>query len=130
MFEHLERHAGDLPSCTHCLDLLETSTDSQILSIAAWDTGEFVRFHPRGRQCAPSPRDIVSNLPNRIVGRLDMKLPLMKLLSHGEETVKNNALLALQKVMVTSWYCTFLFLSTTFPPPLSLSPLFIHVGSS
>eukprot|EP01128_Nolandella_sp_AFSM9_P004902 TRINITY_DN2301_c0_g1_i1.p1 TRINITY_DN2301_c0_g1~~TRINITY_DN2301_c0_g1_i1.p1 ORF type:complete len:463 (-),score=142.95 TRINITY_DN2301_c0_g1_i1:90-1478(-) len=68
-------------------DLLK-SNENQIISIAAWDIGEFVRFHPRGRQ---------------IVNHLDIKVAVMELLKHKEETVRNQALLTLQKVMVTSW---------------------------
>lgn len=58
------------------------------LAVAAWDVGEFARFHPRGKQ---------------IVSALELKLPIMKLLNHPDEAVSREALLALQKMLVTNW---------------------------
>jgi len=62
--------------------------DPRVLSIACFDLGEFVRFHPRGKV---------------IIEQLECKLPIMNLLNHNSEKVKSEALLALQKLMVTNW---------------------------
>jgi V-type H+-transporting ATPase subunit H len=62
--------------------------DAKILATACWDMGEFVHFHPRGKA---------------IVEEINCKLPLMKCLVHDSEKVKGEALLALQKLMVTNW---------------------------
>jgi len=70
-------------------EILQKSTDKKILAIACWDIGQFTRFHPRGKQ---------------IVQQLDIKAPLMKLLTgHGDEDVRKEALNALQKLMVQNW---------------------------
>jgi len=62
--------------------------DPRVVSLACWDIGEFVRFHPRGKV---------------IIEKLECKLPIMVLLNHNSEKVKSEALLALQKLMVTNW---------------------------
>jgi len=62
--------------------------DPRVLSLACFDIGEFVRFHPRGKN---------------IIEQIECKLPIMKLLNHESEKVKSDALLALQKLMVTNW---------------------------
>eukprot|EP01125_Pyxidicula_operculata_P008859 TRINITY_DN2933_c0_g1_i1.p1 TRINITY_DN2933_c0_g1~~TRINITY_DN2933_c0_g1_i1.p1 ORF type:complete len:516 (-),score=136.75 TRINITY_DN2933_c0_g1_i1:55-1557(-) len=72
-----------------CLrDIIQASKDSKNLAIACWDLGEFVRFHPRGKA---------------IVQDIDIKTPIMKLLSHEDDTVRKEALTALQKLMVSNW---------------------------
>jgi len=63
-------------------------TDPQIIAIACWDLGEFVRFHPRGR---------------KILDNLDVKGPVMKLLDCKDQDVESAALLALQKILLTNW---------------------------
>jgi len=69
-------------------DILENENDADILALACWDLGEFVRFHPRGKA---------------IIDIIEAKVPMMKLLNHGSEKVKGESLLALQKLMVTNW---------------------------
>jgi len=66
----------------------DENIDAKVIALACWDIGEFVHFHPRGKQ---------------IVEKLNIKLPLMKCLVHPVEKVKGEALLALQKLMVTNW---------------------------
>jgi len=63
-------------------------TDPSVLIIACWDIGEFVRFHPRGR---------------RIVDNLDIKTPIMQLLTRKEENLESAALLTLQKLLLNNW---------------------------
>jgi len=71
-------------------DIIDCDKDSdpRILALACWDIGEFVRFHPRGKS---------------IIEQIECKVPVMKLLNHESEKVKGEALLALQKLMVTNW---------------------------
>jgi len=69
-------------------DILENEQNTDVLCVACWDIGEFVRFHPHGKS---------------IVNNLDIKVPIMKLLSHSDAGVRNHALLTLQKVMITNW---------------------------
>jgi V-type H+-transporting ATPase subunit H len=68
--------------------LSSPQSSARTLAVAAWDVGEFARFHPRGKQ---------------IVSALELKLPIMKLLNHADEAVSREALLALQKMLVTNW---------------------------
>jgi V-type H+-transporting ATPase subunit H len=73
------------------IQIIKTSKDPQILSIAIHDLGEFARFHPRGRQ-------IIAAFP-------DLKATIMKLLDDPEveATVQSQALLCAQKIMVQNW---------------------------
>jgi len=68
-------------------DLL-TSSNPTVQAIAAYDLGEFARFHPRGKI---------------IIQQLGLKIPLMGLMDDKDPEVKKNALLAVQKLMVTNW---------------------------
>jgi len=61
---------------------------SSVQSIACFDVGEFARLHPRGKI---------------IVQKLKIKLPLMQLMEDNDVEVKKQALLAVQKLMVTNW---------------------------
>jgi len=69
-------------------DLLTTSGDALVLSVACFDVGEFARFHPRGRT---------------LITQLGLKLPLMKHMEDKNGDVRKQALLAVQKLMVTHW---------------------------
>jgi len=68
--------------------LLTTSTNPVVLSVACFDIGEFARFHPRGKQ---------------LIQQLSIKIPLMALMENKDPDVKKNAILAVQKLMVTNW---------------------------
>jgi len=57
-------------------------------AIAAYELVEFARFHPRGKI---------------IIQQLGLKIPLMGLMDDKDPEVKKNALLAVQKLMVTNW---------------------------
>lgn len=69
-------------------EILLSSTDAAVLSVACFDVGEFARFHPRGRA---------------IISTLGIKEPMMALMASRDPDTKKQALLALQKVMVTNW---------------------------
>jgi len=69
-------------------NILQTSNDPVVLSVACYDIGEFVRFHPRGKA---------------IITQVGLKLDIMKLMTHENPEVKKQALFAIQKTMVTNW---------------------------
>lgn len=68
--------------------ILQTSNDPVVLSVACYDIGEFVRFHPRGKA---------------IITQVGLKLDIMKLMTNDNPEVKKQALFAIQKTMVTNW---------------------------
>jgi V-type H+-transporting ATPase subunit H len=70
------------------LELIRTSIDPQVLAIACYDLGEFVRFHPRGR---------------KILSKMDGKVDIMKLMGNPDPEVQKHALLCVQKMMVHNW---------------------------
>jgi hypothetical protein len=47
--------ADQYTACSVLLELIRSSNNPQVLAIACYDLGEFVRFHPRGRKYAPPP---------------------------------------------------------------------------
>jgi len=59
-----------------------------VQSISCFDIGEFARLQPRGKI---------------IVQKLNIKLPLMKLMEAVDPEVRKQALIAVQKLMVTNW---------------------------
>ncbi|PRP84683.1 hypothetical protein PROFUN_07933 [Planoprotostelium fungivorum] len=67
---------------------LLSSSNPTVQAIACYDIGEFARFHPRGKI---------------IIQQLGLKIPLMTLMEDKDAEVKKNALLAVQKLMVTNW---------------------------
>jgi len=83
---HFEENNYDL--LQKLKNILTTSTDPIVLSVAAFDIGEFARLHPRGRI---------------ILKQIDVKIALMKLMEHKDNEVKKNSLLAIQKLMVQNW---------------------------
>lgn len=58
------------------------------MAIACFDLGEFCRFHPYGRN---------------ILETIGAKTVIMSCAKHNDNTVKENALLALQKIMLHNW---------------------------
>ncbi|XP_071103905.1 V-type proton ATPase subunit H-like isoform X1 [Haliotis cracherodii] len=68
--------------------LLETSKDPLILSVAAHDIGEYVRYYPRGKN---------------VIEQLGAKHIVMQYLSHEDPNVRYEALIAVQKLMVHNW---------------------------
>jgi len=81
--------ANDAAALRRLKSLLERRDgESRTLEVAAWDLGEFVRVHPRGRAVAQA---------------LELQGPVMRLLTHADEAVRHGALLALQKLLVSNW---------------------------
>ncbi|KAK6167423.1 hypothetical protein SNE40_021457 [Patella caerulea] len=68
--------------------LLDTSKDPLILSVAAHDIGEYVRYYPRGKN---------------VVEQLGAKQKVMWYLGHEDPNVRYEALIAVQKLMVHNW---------------------------
>ncbi|XP_075266323.1 V-type proton ATPase subunit H-like [Convolutriloba macropyga] len=68
--------------------LLTLDNDALVLAVAAHDIGEYVRCYPRGR---------------RILETLECKTKVMMLMQHPDSSVKYNALVATQKIMVDNW---------------------------
>jgi hypothetical protein len=53
---------------------------------------------------------------------MDIKVPIMKLLTHPDSEVRSQALLTLQKVMITNWYGLrwgFLLTNQGIPPRIN-----------
>eukprot|EP01114_Cavostelium_apophysatum_P023162 TRINITY_DN863_c0_g1_i1.p1 TRINITY_DN863_c0_g1~~TRINITY_DN863_c0_g1_i1.p1 ORF type:complete len:459 (-),score=149.73 TRINITY_DN863_c0_g1_i1:15-1391(-) len=69
-------------------DILANSSDPTVLSVACFDAGEVARFHPRGRT---------------LIQQVGLKVPLMKHMEDKNPEVRKQALLAVQKLMVTHW---------------------------
>jgi V-type H+-transporting ATPase subunit H len=84
----------------NCLDILETETNPNLLCIACWDLGEFLRAHPQGKMY-----DLLTvfSLLRSILQQLKIHGALVKLLDYQDAAVKNHALVTLQKLMVTNW---------------------------
>jgi len=70
------------------LQLLNKELPPLTLSVAAFDVGEFIRFHPRGRI---------------LITQYGFKEKVMDLMSHSDAEVQKNSLLCLQKLMVHNW---------------------------
>ncbi|XP_005101408.1 V-type proton ATPase subunit H [Aplysia californica] len=83
---HLNDHNYELLKML--IKLLETSKDPLILSVAAHDIGEYVRYYPRGKN---------------IVEQLGGKQMVMQFMMHSDPNVKYEALIAVQKIMVHNW---------------------------
>jgi len=66
------------------------SPNPQVLQVVCHDIGEFIRFHPRGR-------DIFSNQMK------SSKYLIMKMMEHNDPGVQKEALLCTQKLLVNSW---------------------------
>merc|ERR1719239_251725 len=83
---HLNDHNYELLKML--VKLLETSKDALVLSVAAHDIGEYVRYYPRGKS---------------IVEQLGGKQMIMQYMMHSDPNVKYEALIAVQKLMVHNW---------------------------
>jgi len=70
------------------INLLQTSADPLILSVACFDLGEYVRHYQRGKH---------------VLEQLHGKTLVMSLLGHADHNVRYEALLAVQKLMVHNW---------------------------
>ncbi|KAK4538890.1 hypothetical protein RGQ29_032241 [Quercus rubra] len=79
--------AEDYKLIRRLIALLGDNND-EVREVAAHDLGEVARFHPEGKQ---------------LVARLGGKAKLMALLKDKSQKVAKSALLAVQKLMISSW---------------------------
>jgi len=70
------------------LGLIRASKNPTVLSVALFDIGEFVRFHPKGR---------------KLITELEGKSDIMLTMTHNDPEVKKHGLLCVQKMMVHNW---------------------------
>ncbi|KAI6650953.1 Vacuolar ATP synthase subunit h [Oopsacas minuta] len=70
------------------INYLQESRNDQVLSIAAHDLGQYVRYYPRGKT---------------ILEREGAKELIMRLLHSEDSSLRMEALLAIQKMMVHNW---------------------------
>jgi len=70
------------------IHLMETSQDSLVLAVACHDIGQYARHYGRGK---------------KVLEQLDGKQCVMSHLSHSDPSVRYEALLAVQKLMVHNW---------------------------
>jgi len=70
------------------IHILRESQNTQNLEIALHDIGQFIRYHPSGRQ---------------IINQMDGKYIIMGLMDHQDAAVQKEALLCTQKLLVVSW---------------------------
>jgi len=64
------------------------SKEAETLEMACYDLGEFARFHPDGRT---------------LVTKMGAKSKIMSLMGHRNEQIAKQALLCIQKLMVSNW---------------------------
>nr|KAG5692880.1 hypothetical protein BaRGS_002315 [Batillaria attramentaria] len=83
-----EKLAASVQDLRILVRLLETSRDALILSVAAHDIGEYVRYYPHGKH---------------VIEQLGAKQLVMQYLTHEDPNVRYEALLAVQKLMVHNW---------------------------
>ena len=62
--------------------------DAEVVSIACYDIGEWVRFYPSGKA---------------VVKALGAKDVVMELIEHADPDVTRHALQCVSKIMVTNW---------------------------
>jgi len=70
------------------IGLMETSSEPLVLAVACHDVGQYARHYPRGK---------------KVLEQLEGKQSVMAHLSHAEPSVRYEALLAVQKLMVHNW---------------------------
>jgi len=68
--------------------LIKTSKDDDVVAIACYDLGEFVRFYPNGRLVAKG------------MGARDVALLATE---HENPDVQAQALLCISKILITNW---------------------------
>ena len=71
------------------VNIISVSENPLVLAVALNDIGRFVRFHPAGRAA-------VQAIPQA-------KMAIMAKLNHSDAEVQKQALLAIQKLMVSNW---------------------------
>ncbi len=75
------------------ITILDTSGDSRALAVACYDISQFIQYHPAGRG---------------IVTDLKAKERVIKLMDHESSEVRKNALLCVQKLLLSAKYVSYL----------------------
>ncbi|XP_053209929.1 V-type proton ATPase subunit H-like [Panonychus citri] len=101
LYEKLQSYVHDLSSFDeYCNEIksgrlewspnqiLETSKDPLVLSVAIHDIGEYIRYYPRGKT---------------VIENLNGKYLIMQLMDDADPNVKYEALLCVQKLVVHNW---------------------------
>lgn len=85
--------------------LLENPNSSKVtLAVACYDLGEFCRFVPHSKiilETSYSDSDMKENR-GKASGKTGKEL-LMDMINYGDKSVKEQALLATQKMMIHNW---------------------------
>ncbi|CAG8568135.1 1595_t:CDS:10 [Ambispora leptoticha] len=68
--------------------ILSTSTENLVLSVAAHDLGQYVKYYPNGK---------------KFLQEIGAKQRIMELMTHEDPDVRYQALLAVQKYMTNAW---------------------------
>ncbi|KAL2912179.1 H(+)-transporting V1 sector ATPase subunit H [Polyrhizophydium stewartii] len=79
---------GDYELVRALAGFLQTSSDPVVLSVAAHDIGQYVKYVPTGK---------------RIVQEIGAKTRVMELMSHENPDVRYHALMSVQKFMANAW---------------------------
>ena len=80
--------ADDFAVIKLLVDLLANDKDPQVVSIACYDVGEFVRFYPNGKA---------------VIKHLGAKDRIMALIDHDDPEIQRHALQCVSKILVTNW---------------------------
>jgi len=75
------------------ITILDTSGESRALAVACYDISQFIQYHPAGRG---------------IVTDLKAKERVIKLMDHESSEVRKNALLCVQKLLLSAKYVSYL----------------------
>lgn len=86
MLAHLTR--GNRHLHQRLISLIKTSKDDDVIAIACYDLGEFVRFYPNGRL-------VVKGMGAREV--------VLRATEHENPDVQRQALLCISKILVQNW---------------------------
>jgi len=82
-----EMETDDFKLVRQLVTLLHSS-DDEVVAIACYDIGEFVRFYPNGKS---------------IIKHINAKNIIMDLIEHENPTVQRHALQCISKIMVNKW---------------------------
>jgi len=86
--ENVRSMEADDFALVKALTTLLHSSDDEVVAIACYDIGEFVRFYPNGKS---------------IIKHINAKGTVMDLIEHDNPTVQRHALQCISKIMVNKW---------------------------